>query len=78
MRRRQIGCEARRGDEAMLTASRGAATPHRGQFVPALRVATQCGARFVACLVKGLAIHFGPLRAIIRIGQQRMPLILLK
>jgi len=33
MRRDELGCDARRGDEAMLDASRGAATPQRAQFV---------------------------------------------
>lgn len=53
MRGNELGCDARRGDEAMLDASRGAATPQRAQFVAALRVAAQCGARFVPALGKG-------------------------
>ena len=48
-----LGCDARRGAEAMLDASRGAVTRQRAQSVPALRVASKCGARFVACLGKG-------------------------
>ena len=78
MRRNELGCDARRGDEAMLDASRGAATPQRAQFVTALRVAAKCGARFVAALGKGVTIACGPLRAIIRIWLQRIPLSLLK
>ena len=78
MRHDELGCDARRGDEAMLNASRGAATPQRAQFVMALRVAAKCGARFVAALGKGVTIAGGPLRAIIRIGMQRIPLALLK
>jgi len=53
MRHDELGCDARRGDEAMLSASRGAATPQRAQFVMALRVAAKCGARFIAALGKG-------------------------
>jgi len=78
MRHDELGCDARRGEEAMLDASRGAATPQRAQFVMALRVATKCGARFVASLAKGSTIHCGSLRTIIRIWLQRMPLSLLK
>ena len=78
MRHDELGCDARHGDEAMLDASRGAATPQRAQFVMALRVAAKCDARFVAALGKGVTIAGGPLRAIIRIWLQRIPLSLLK
>jgi len=37
-----------------------------------LRVAAKCGVRFVARLVKGMAIDFDSLRAAIRIWQQRI------
>ena len=53
MRHDELGCDARRGNEAMLDASLGAVTPQRAQFVMALRVAAKCGARFVAALGKG-------------------------
>jgi len=53
MRHDELGCDARRGDEAMPDASPGAATPQRAQFVLALRVAAKYGARFVAALGKG-------------------------
>jgi len=87
MRHDEFGCDARRGDEAMLNASQGAATPQRAQFVMALRVASKCGARFVpqgdflrgvTALGKGVTIAGGPFRAIIRIWMQRLPLALLK
>jgi len=78
MRHDELGCDARRGNEAMLDASRGAATPQRAQFVMALRVAAKCGARFVTALGKGGTIAGGPFRAIIRIWLQRIPLSLLK
>jgi len=52
MRHDELGCDARRGDEAMPDASLGAATPRRAQFDMALRVAAKCGARFVAALGK--------------------------
>ena len=57
MRRDKLGCDARRGEEAMLDASLGAATPQRAQFASALRVAAKCGARFVASLAKGSTIR---------------------
>jgi len=78
MRHDELGCDARRGDDAMLNASIGAATPQRAQFVLALRVAAKRGARFVAALGKGVTLAGGPLRAIIRIWLQRIPLSLLK
>jgi len=78
MRRDKLGCDARRGDEAMLDASLGAATPQRAKFVSALRVAAKCGARFVTNHAKGSTIRYGSLRVIIRIWPQRMPLSLLK
>jgi len=78
MRRDKLRCDARRGGEAMLNASRGAATLQRAQFIPALRVEAKCGARFVANLAKGSTIRCGSLRAIIRIWSQRTPLSLLK
>jgi len=53
MRHDELGCDARRGDEAMLDASRGAGTLQRAQFVMALWVAAKCGARYVAALGKG-------------------------
>jgi len=65
MRHDELGCDARRGDEAMLGASLEAATPQCAQFVMALRVAAKCGARFVpqgdflrgiAALGKGLPL----------------------
>jgi len=101
MRRDELGCDARRGDEVLLAASRGAATPQRAHSaaacgcgralapegakrqlpfrgVMALRVAAKCGARFGAALGKGVTIAGGPLRAIILIWLQRIPLSLLK
>jgi len=45
---------------------------HATWSTPSLRVADQCGVRFVARLAKGLTIAFASLRAAIRIGRQRI------
>ena len=46
--------------------------PHLQLRARSLRVPAKCGVRFVARLVKGMAIDFDSLRAAIRIWQQRI------